>query len=81
MSLIETQHNGVTTGRWSSKPGRTTHTVYPIKYMVVAGTLGTGFEFYGPFDRHSTADLWARKNLHIGQTVRIERINYVRDEA
>lgn len=76
------QRQGVTgTGRWSDCPSRVSHTVYPVKYMVVTGTLGAGFEFYGPFDDIAATDSWVRRNLKTQTSVRIERLNYVKADS
>jgi len=61
------QHHGTTTGRWPPRDdGRKTNTVYPVKYLVVAGGLPSGFTFYGPFDNVNTACQWAAGNLKKG---------------
>jgi hypothetical protein len=78
------QYHGVTTGRFPPSKlnfGRVTHTVYPVKYMVVVGTLGQGFDFYGPFNTAEKATAWARHNLHIGVSVTVEKFHDVREDA
>ena len=59
------QMHGATTGRWSGKDGRKTHTVYPVKYMVAVGDLTQGFQFYGPFDTCERARVWGSANLNL----------------
>jgi hypothetical protein len=56
------------------------HTVYAKRYMIVVGTLGTGFEFFGPFDDIPATDRWTRDNMHVGASVRVEKFNLVRSE-
>jgi len=58
-----------------------THTVYPVKYLVVVGTLGAGFEFYGPFDDIDATDSWVRQNLHTGASVRVEEFFDTRNDG
>ena len=64
-----------------TRTNRKTHTVFSTKFMVVSGTLGTGFEFYGLFDDIESAERWVRHNLKPGTLVRIEEFNHVRDGA
>jgi len=66
---------------WLGKVGRTTHTVYGKKTMVVVGTMGAGFDFYGPFDDLNSVDEWVRQNLHVGTPVHVELFNDVRSGA
>lgn len=75
------QTHGAVTGHWSGKNRPMTHTAYPVKYLVVVGTLGTGFGFYGPFDTIDAADAWTLKNLRKGAYARVEAFNDVRPGA
>lgn len=70
--------HGAVTGRWRSD-GRVTHTVYPVKHMVVTGGLTTGFTFYGPFDSVGLARQWAGSNLRTDTFYRINNMFEVRD--
>lgn len=73
------QYYGVATGRWPQRIGRTTHTVFPIKHMLVTGELTTGFQFYGPFDTVFAAGQWATKNLKPGTPHRVHNMYDVRN--
>ena len=66
--------------RWSAQTGRKTNVVYPKMFMVVVGTLGSGFEFYGLFKDVEGAGKWIKENLTVGTYVRIERFHVVRDD-
>jgi len=68
--------HGAQTGRWRSD-GRATHTVYPIKYMVVTGELTSGFIFYGPFDSMDVARQWAGSNLRTDTFYRVHNMHDV----
>ncbi len=82
MALTDTiDHRGTMTGRWAATGGRMTHTVYPKMVMVVVGTLGLGFEFYGPFKNTMAAERWAKKNVPTGMTVLIEQLNFVKEDT
>lgn len=76
-----TQYHGTVTGRFPSTmlPGRNTHTVYPIKYMVAVGGLSEGFHFYGPFTEDKFAARWAYNNLKRGIEYRVYSIFDTRD--
>ncbi len=69
------------TGRWSSKAGRSTHTVYPVKFLVTTGSLESGFTFYGPFDHPTTAREWARTNLMMDTPFSVFNLQNVGDTA
>jgi hypothetical protein len=71
----------VQTGRWSGKGGRTSHTVYPIKYLLVTGDLTTGFQFYGPFATVASAGQWATRNLKPGTPHRVHNMYDVREDG
>lgn len=34
---------------------------WPMKWLVVTGTVNEGFSFHGPFDGPAKADEWARQ--------------------
>jgi hypothetical protein len=70
---------GVTTGRWRGD-GRSTNTVYPVKYMVALGDLRSGFSFYGPFRTVADADGWADANLRSGNAYRVYNMFDVRSD-
>lgn len=70
--------HGVVTGRWRSD-GRVSHTMYPVKCMVVTGGLTLGFVFYGMFDNYGQAVQWALNNLKPDTSYRIDNINEVRE--
>ena len=78
---IQSHGDGTVTGRWPRRDGRVTNTVYAKQYMVIVGTLGQGFEFYGPFDTVAKAAEWAGDNLHTGVYVNVEEFHNVRDDA
>jgi len=59
--------------------GRKTHTVYPLKYIVVTGELTTGFQFYGPFESVAKAGQWATSQLKVGDFYRVHNLHEVRD--
>lgn len=75
------RHYGTTTGRWSGRGGRATHTVYSTKYLLVTGELTTGFQFYGPFNSVAAAGQWATANLTAGTSHRVHNMFDVRDDA
>lgn len=60
------------------RTGRTSHTVYPVKYLLVTGELTTGFQFYGPFDSVAAAGQWATVNLKPGTPHRVHNMSDVR---
>jgi hypothetical protein len=78
--VLQRQHHGAVTGRWSGKSGFRTHTVYPKRVMLAVGTLGQGLDFYGPFDDGIIAMRWAADNLTTGADVRLETIHIVRSD-
>jgi len=65
--------------RGTNLGGRVSHTVYPIKYMVVTGELTTGFTFYGPFETINKAGQWATTNLKSGTFHRVHNMYDVRN--
>lgn len=68
-----------TTGRRSG--GRTSHTVYPVKHLLVTGELTTGFQFYGPFDSVAAAGQWATDHLKPGTPHRVHDMFDVGDKS
>lgn len=40
-----------------------THTVYPVRFMVVVGELHDGFRMYGGFESFEKAQTWAQENM------------------
>ncbi len=46
-----------------SSSDRRTHTVYPVKCLLVTGDLMSGFKFYGSFDSKEKARQWAGDHL------------------
>ncbi len=75
------QRHGTMTSRWPGRGGRVTHTVFPVKHMVVTGELTTGFRFYGPFDTLTAAGRWATANLKPGTPHRVHDMFDVRDPS
>ncbi len=73
--------HGTTTGRWASKQGRKSHTVYPKQVIALVGTLSRGIDFYGPFKDRYTATKWVTDNLQPGADVRMESFNNVEGEG
>ena len=74
------ERRGTETGRWPGKTGRTTHTVYPVKYVVAVGGLSGGFQFYGPFSEDKHAARWVYNNLKRGTDCSIHKMSDVKDE-
>ncbi len=70
-----------TAGHFSLNFGRKTHTVYPVKYMVVVGDLNSGFQFYGPFKDVHAADKWATDNLRVGMRCNVYPLFDVREDV
>lgn len=74
--------HGTTTGRWRGvAPGRKSHTVYPVKFLVTTGSLETGFTFYGPFDHPTTAREWAKENLTEDTSFSVYNLQNVKDKT
>lgn len=68
-------------GRPADPSGRTTHTMYPVKHILVTGELTTGFQFYGPFDTVAEAGQWATYNLRPGTAHRVHDMYYIGGEG
>ena len=80
----EAHRDGTVTGRFPPGKlnfGRVTHTVHPIKHMVVTGELTTGFIFYGLFDTVEKAVQWGDHNLKSGTLYRVHTLFDVRNDA
>lgn len=75
------QAHGTVTDRGLGTSGLSSHTVYPVKYMVATGNLTTGFDFYGPFATMVAANLWVTANLKVGTSIRVHAIFDVRDQS
>ncbi len=68
--------HGTTTGRWPA--ALKTHVSYPVKYLLVTGSLTTGFTFYGPFGTPHAASSWAEANIKAGEFCNVIDMKEVR---
>lgn len=60
--------------------GLASRIIPPVRFMVVAGSLGEGLSFYGPFDYVAAAREWATLNMDDSCPREFIPLHYIRSE-